>query len=68
MPNYYPNIPAEMLDRKNTWLQKRVYISKLIQLAHSFILNFEKFDSQASEEIMDDEPLIDERYHFEEHI
>lgn len=62
MPKYCPNVPTEMLDPMNTWLQKGGYISKAINLAHSFHLNFEKFTSQASKEIKDGGPLIDEHH------
>jgi len=65
MPKYCPNVPIEMLDPMNTWLQKGGYISKAIALAHSFHLNFEKFASQASEEIMAGGPLIDEHHHLD---
>lgn len=65
MPKYCPNVPTEMLDPMNTWLQKGGYISKAINLAHSFHLNFEKFASQASQEIMDGGPLIDEHHQME---
>ena len=65
MPKYCPNVPTEMLDPMNTWLQKGAYISKAINLAHSFHLNFEKFASQASEEIMEGGPLIDEHHHLD---
>jgi len=68
MPKYCPNVPTEMLDPMNTWLQKGGYVSKAIQLAHSFHLNFEKFASQASEQIMEGGPLIDEHHHLSEHI
>ncbi|MEK6155365.1 phosphoenolpyruvate carboxykinase (ATP) [Flavobacteriaceae bacterium 3-367] len=59
MPKYCHGVPSEMLDPMNTWLQKGVYISKSIQLAHSFHLNFDKFINQASDEIMHGGPLID---------
>ncbi len=68
MPKYCPNVPTEILDPMNTWLQKGIYISKSIQLAHSFHLNFEKFSNQASQEIMDGGPLIDEHHHLDDHI
>lgn len=60
MPKYCPNVPTEILDPMNTWLQKGVYVRKSIQLSHFFHLNFEKFASQASKEILDGGPLIDE--------
>ncbi len=59
MPKYVPNVPTEMLDPMNTWLQKGVYISKAIQLAHSFHINFDKFVNQANDEILHGGPLID---------
>lgn len=68
MPKYCPNVPIEMLDPMNTWLQKGVYISKSIQLAHSFHLNFEKFASQASNHIIEGGPLIDEHHHLDDHV
>ena len=68
MPKYCPNVPTEMLDSMNTWLQKGAYISKAIQLAHSFHLNFEKFASEASEQIIEGGPLIDEHHHLNDHV
>ncbi|MCR8667959.1 phosphoenolpyruvate carboxykinase (ATP) [Aestuariibaculum sp. M13] len=68
MPKYCPGVPSEILDPMNTWLQKGAYIGKAIQLAHSFHLNFEKFALQASKQIMEGGPLIDEHHHLEEHI
>ena len=65
MPKYCPNVPTEILDPMNTWLQKGGYISKAIALAHSFHLNFEKFSEHASEEIMEGGPLIDEHHHLD---
>ena len=59
MPKYVPGVPSEMLDPINTWLQKGAYVSKSIQLAHSFHLNFDKFINQASNEILHGGPLID---------
>ncbi|MEQ8238092.1 MAG: phosphoenolpyruvate carboxykinase (ATP) [Cyclobacteriaceae bacterium] len=68
MPKYIHGVPTEILDPVNTWVQKGAYIQKSIQLAHSFHLNFEKFESQASEEIKNGGPLIDQHHHLEEHI
>ena len=68
MPESCPNVPSEMLDPMNTWDKKGGYVSKAIQLAHSFHLNFEKFASEASEQIMEGGPLIDEHHHLNEHL
>ncbi|QNM86502.1 phosphoenolpyruvate carboxykinase (ATP) [Polaribacter pectinis] len=65
MPKYCPNVPTEMLDPMNTWLQKGAYISKAIHLAHFFHLNFEKFANEASEQIIEGGPLIDEHHHLD---
>ena len=59
MPKYCPGVPSEMLDPMNTWLQKGAYVSKAIQLAHSFHINFDKFINQASDDIIHGGPLID---------
>ncbi|WP_029038063.1 phosphoenolpyruvate carboxykinase (ATP) [Salinimicrobium xinjiangense] len=65
MPKYCPGIPTEILNPMNTWLQKGAYIQKSIQLAHSFHLNFEKFSNEASEQIINGGPLIDEHHHMD---
>jgi phosphoenolpyruvate carboxykinase (ATP) len=65
MPKYCPNVPTEMLNPMNTWLNKDAYVGKAIHLAHFFHLNFEKFAGQASEHILDGGPLIDEHHHLE---
>lgn len=66
MPKYCPGVPSELLDPMNTWLQKGVYISKSITLAHYFHLNFEKFANQASDQIIEGGPLIDQHHHLSE--
>jgi phosphoenolpyruvate carboxykinase (ATP) len=68
MPKTCPNVPEELLDPMNTWTNKGAYISKSIQLAHSFHLNFEKFASEASDQIIEGGPLIDEHHHLHDHI
>lgn len=68
MPKTCPNVPEEILDPMNTWENKSAYVSKSIQLAHSFHLNFEKFASQASQNIIEGGPLIDEHHHLDDHV
>lgn len=68
MPKYCPGVPTEMLDPMNTWLQKGAYVSKAIQLAHSFHINFDKFANEASEEILSGGPLIDSHHSLNEHF
>lgn len=68
MPKYCKDVPSEMLDPMNTWLQKGAYVSKAIQLSHSFHLNFDKFINQASDEIMHGAPLIDAHQIMDHHL
>ena len=68
MPKYCPGVPSEILDPMNTWLQKGAYVSKAIQLAHSFHINFDKFINQANDEIMHGAPLIDAHQIMDESI
>ncbi len=68
MPKSCPNVPDDILDPMNTWENKGQYVSKSIQLAHSFHLNFEKFASEASQQIIEGGPLIDEHHHLNDHI
>ncbi|WP_281542150.1 phosphoenolpyruvate carboxykinase (ATP) [Maribacter aestuarii] len=68
MPKYCQGVPTEILDPMNTWLQKGAYVSKSIQLAHSFHLNFDKFINQASEDIVNGGPLIDTHHVLNEHF
>ncbi|WP_159075824.1 hypothetical protein [Muricauda brasiliensis] len=51
-----------------TWLQKGAYVSKAIQLAHSFHINFDKFAMQASGGTMNGGPLIDSYHSLTEHF
>lgn len=68
MPKYCPGVPTEILDPMNTWLQKGAYVSKAIQLAHSFHINFDKFASEASDEILNGGPLIDSHHSLREEL
>jgi len=68
MPKECPNVPSEILDPINTWTEKGKYVRKAIQLAHSFHLNFEKFISEASQQIIEGGPLIDEHRNLNENI
>lgn len=68
MPKTCDGVPTEILDPMNTWEDKGAYVSKAIHLAHSFHLNFDKFVSQANDEIINGGPLIDTHHTLEEHI
>ncbi|UKN01910.1 phosphoenolpyruvate carboxykinase (ATP) [Paracrocinitomix mangrovi] len=56
MPESCENVPAEILNPKNTWTDKGAYDQKANHLANQFVKNFEQFESAASEEIMDAAP------------
>jgi phosphoenolpyruvate carboxykinase (ATP) len=56
MPNTCPNVPTEILHPRNTWKDKSAYDGKANLLANKFVANFEKFESDASEEIMNAAP------------
>ncbi|HAA12628.1 MAG TPA: phosphoenolpyruvate carboxykinase (ATP) [Cytophagales bacterium] len=68
MPKEVPGVPSELLNPIDAWTDRTGYIAKAIHLAHSFHLNFDKFVSEASEEIINGGPLIDNHHTLEEHI
>ena len=52
MPASCPNVPADVLNPKNTWADKSAYDEKANKLAVAFNQNFEKFAEYANDEIM----------------
>ncbi len=52
MPKTCPGVPAEILDPKNTWSDKDAYDTQANFLANAFVKNFEKYSSNANEEIL----------------
>lgn len=56
IPNSCPEIPAEILDPRNTWEDKEAYDIKALELAESFVANFHKFEDFANDEIMSAAP------------
>jgi phosphoenolpyruvate carboxykinase (ATP) len=52
MPLKCPNVPAEVLNPRNTWKDTEAYDKKAGELANSFKKNFEKFEAYANGEIM----------------
>ena len=52
MPTSCEDVPSEMLNPRNTWADKAAYDTKANNLANQFVKNFEKFESDANEEIM----------------
>jgi phosphoenolpyruvate carboxykinase (ATP) len=58
MPNTCPNVPEEILNPRNTWANKDAYDDTANKLAAKFVANFEKFASDANQEIMDAAPVV----------
>lgn len=56
-PQSCPNVPAEILNPRNTWEDKEAYDAKALELAAAFKNNFAKFEEFANEEIMSGGPL-----------
>jgi len=51
MPKSCPNVPANILDPRNTWPDKLDYDEKAKLLAKKFVENFSKYESAVSQEI-----------------
>lgn len=58
MPTSCNNVPDEILSPKNTWTDKSAYDTKANELAKSFIKNFQTFESNATDEILDAAPKV----------
>jgi phosphoenolpyruvate carboxykinase (ATP) len=58
MPMQCPNVPTEVLNPRNTWMDKDAYDHKANHLADSFIKNFENFAAYANEEILAGAPRV----------
>ncbi|MCC6839928.1 MAG: phosphoenolpyruvate carboxykinase (ATP) [Flavobacteriales bacterium] len=56
MPASCPNVPAEILDPRNTWKDKAAYDAQADKLAAAFQANFNKYRDSASAEIIQAEP------------
>ena len=56
MPTTCPDVPAEILNPRNTWNDKTAYDTKAKDLASQFIKNFEKYASGVTEEILASAP------------
>ena len=59
MPVSCPNVPAEILNPRNTWTDKNAYDAKAAQLAASFVKNFAQYADFASEEIQAAAPKVE---------
>jgi phosphoenolpyruvate carboxykinase (ATP) len=58
IPKTCPNVPAEILNPRNTWKSKEEYDAKANELAAAFNKNFEKFAAKSEKEILDAAPKV----------
>ena len=58
IPTTCPDVPAEILNPRNTWKDKEAYDAKANDLAKSFVKNFEQYASRASKEILAAAPKV----------
>jgi len=57
-PQSIANVPADILNPRNTWTDKEAYDKKANELAKLFVKNFEKYADQANEEIRSAAPIV----------
>ena len=55
-PTVCPGVPDEVLNPRNTWSDSNLYDQKAFELAKLFNANFEKYQSKASQEIINAGP------------
>ncbi|HLO69427.1 MAG TPA: phosphoenolpyruvate carboxykinase (ATP) [Flavipsychrobacter sp.] len=58
VPQSVPGAPAEILNPRDTWADKEAYDKKANELAQLFVKNFDKYASQANEEILAAAPKV----------
>ncbi|MGN6477746.1 MAG: phosphoenolpyruvate carboxykinase (ATP), partial [Flavipsychrobacter sp.] len=58
VPQSVPNVPADILNPRDTWADKEAYDKKANELAQLFVKNFDKYASQASDEILSAAPIV----------
>jgi phosphoenolpyruvate carboxykinase (ATP) len=57
MPCSCPGVPAEFLNPRNTWREKKEYDRQAKELARLFVENFIQYESKVSKEILDAAPV-----------
>jgi phosphoenolpyruvate carboxykinase (ATP) len=58
MPTSCPNVPAKVLNPRNTWVDTNAYDEKAKCLGGLFVNNFEKYAAEISEEVLAAAPKI----------
>ena len=58
MPIACPAVPDEVLNPRNTWVDKGAYDQKVRELAALFVKNFEQFKAQATPEVIAAGPKV----------
>ncbi len=58
VPKRCPNVPAEILNPRNTWADQNAYDQKAKDLASQFVKNFEKYANGVNEEILAAAPKV----------
>ena len=53
-----PGVPAEVLNPASSWPSQDGYMARYRQLAHRFVDNFKKFESQTAKEVCDAGPKV----------
>ncbi|MBB6610310.1 phosphoenolpyruvate carboxykinase (ATP) [Pontibacter sp. Tf4] len=59
MPDSCPNVPAEILNPRNTWANKEEYDTKAADLASKFVKNFGKYAEYANDDILAGAPQVE---------
>jgi phosphoenolpyruvate carboxykinase (ATP) len=57
-PKSCPNVPAEIMEPRNTWADKNAFEAQAIDLASKFVKNFEQYASGVTQEILDAAPRV----------
>lgn len=58
VPKICPNVPADILNPRNTWSDPDAYDSQAKKLAQAFVANFKKYEEYATEEILKGAPIL----------
>jgi len=56
IPTTCPDVPADILNPRNTWADKNAYDNKAVELAKQFVKNFEKYAAGVNEETLNAAP------------